>query len=150
MAVRELVDMEEDDLFGPRPVYSYRLYVTDQRLSPNKLEIYYNQRATCEQWIDHGKNQMGWAGMRGQSFWTNETMFQLGLLAYNMLIWFKRQLLPPSFHGQEVETVRQWLICTAGRMICSGRQWILDLGRDYPWKEVWQEIDNRQNSLQPF
>ena len=149
VAVRELVDTQED-LFGPVPVYSYRLWVTDQRLSPNNLEAYYNQRATCEQWIDHGKNQMGWAGMRGQNFWTNETLFQLGLLAYNLLVWFKRRLLPAGLQGQEVETVRRWLICTAGRVIHSGRRWILDLGRDNPWKEVWQSIDSRQNSAQPF
>jgi len=105
-------------------------------LSPNKLEGFYNQRATCENLIAQGKGQVGWAGMLTQHFWTNDALFQLGLLAYNLLVWFKRRFLPQGEQGKEVETLRSWFIHTAGQIIHTSRQWFLDLGADYPWKET--------------
>jgi hypothetical protein len=150
VAIRILDKYEEDDLFGKRPVYVYLLWVTNLRLSPNKLETFYNQRATCENLISVGKGQLGWNTMRTGSFWTNETLFQVAILAYNVFVWFKRRYLPAGDQGQELETFRNWFIRVAGKVIHTGRRWFIDLGTDYPWKEEWLAIENDQLSTQPF
>ncbi|MBC8278019.1 MAG: IS1380 family transposase [FCB group bacterium] len=150
IAVRIFKEYAEDDLFGKAPVYDYQLWVTDLPLSANQLELFYNQRATCENLIDVGKNQVGWCGMLTKRFWTNDLIFQLALLAYNLLVWFKMRFLPPEMQGQETETIRSWLIKTAGQVVHTGRQWFLDIGSDNPWKELWVSIGNRQLSEQPF
>ena len=73
IAARIFKEYTEDDLFGKIPVYDYcQLWVTDLPLSVNQLELYYNQRATCENLIDVGKNQVGWCGMLTKRFWTND------------------------------------------------------------------------------
>ena len=150
VAVRYLKEYEADDLFGPRPIYTYILFVTNLHLSPNKLEAFYNQRATAETLIAQGKGQLGWSTMRTQSFWTNDALFQIGLLAYNLFVWFKRSFLPEDEHGQELETFRSWFIRAAGKVVHSGRRWSLDLGENYPWKELWMSIEEKQMSDQPF
>ena len=150
IAVRILKEFAEDDMFGPVPVYEYQLWVTNISASVNKLEKFYNLRSTCENLIDVGKNQMGWCGMLTKRFWTNDLIFQIALLAYNLMVWFKMRFLPPEMQGQEVETVRSWLIKTAGHVIHTGRQWFLDIGSDNPWEELWVSIGNKQLSEQPF
>lgn len=117
VAVRLLEGYEEADLFGARPIYSYMLWVTNLRLSPNKLESFYNQRANCENLIAQGKGQLGWSTMRTQSFWTNDTLFQLGILSYNLSVWFKRRFLPKGDQMQELATFRNWFIRAAGKVV---------------------------------
>ena len=150
VAVRVFKEYIIDDLFGPVPVYEYQLWVTDLPLSANQLEKFYNQRATCENLIDAGKNQVGWCGMLTQRFWTNDLIFQIALLAYNLMVWFKMRFLPPEMQGQEAETIRSWLIKTAGHIVNTQRQRFIDIGIDNPWKELWVSIGNQQQSDQPF
>jgi len=150
VAVRVFKEYIIDDLFGKVPVYEYQLWVTDLPLSANQLELFYNQRATCENLIDVGKNQVGWCGMLTKKFWTNDLIFQIALLAYNLLVWFKMRFLPPEMQGQETETIRSWLIKTAGHIVNTQRQRFIDIGIDNPWKELWVSIGNRQLSQQPF
>ena len=150
IAVRVLTGYREEDLFGEVPEYEYGLWVTNLPLSPNKLEKFYNQRTTCENLIDVGKNQVGWCGMLTQRFWTNDLIFQIALLAYNLVIWFKMRFLPAGMQGQEVETIRSWFIRTAGHIVFTQRQRFIDIGADNPWKELWVSIDNKQLSEQPF
>jgi len=119
--------------------------VTNLSLSPNQLENFYNQRTTCENLIDVGKNQVGWCGMLTQRFWTNDLLFQLVMLTYNLLICFKMRFLPAGMQGLEVETLR-----TAGYIVFTGRQRFLDLGANNPCRELWVSIDNKQLSEQPF
>ncbi len=149
-AVKVFKENIYDDLFGPVPVYDYELWVTTLRLSANKLETFYNQRTTCENAFDVGKNQMGWCGMLTQRFWTNDLIFQLAMLAYNLMIWFKMRFLPQEMQGQEAETMRSWLIKTAGHIVTTSRQRFIDIGEDNPWRELWVRIDNKQLSEQPF
>ena len=150
VAVRVFREYIADDLFGPVPVYDYALWVTTFRLSANKLEAFYNQRTTCENAFDVGKNQMGWCGMLTQHFWTNDLIFQIAMLAYNLMIWFKMRFLPPEMQGQEAETMRSWLIKTAGHIVTKSRQRFLDIGADNPWRELWVRIDYKQLSVQPL
>jgi len=141
---------DEDSLFGPIPEYEYQLWVTNMDKSVNNSEEFYNQRATSENYFAQGKGQMGWAGMLTQHFWTNDALFQLGLMAYNLIVWFKLRFLPKGDQGQEVETFRSRLINVAGHIIHTGRRWFMDLGADYPWQGLWQSIEARQLSDQPF
>ena len=150
VAVKIFKEYIYDDLFGPVAVFDYQLWVTDLRLTANKLEAFYNQRTTCENSIDVGKNQMGWCGMLTHRFWTNDLIFQLAMLAYNLMIWFKLRFLPPEMQGQEVETMRSWLIRTAGHIVTTARQKFVDIGADNPWREIWVRIDDIQLSEQPF
>lgn len=139
-----------DNMFGPVPSYSYQLWVTNIELSPNKLEAFYNKRATCENLIAQGKGQFGWAGMLTKHFWTNDAIFQIAILAYNLMVWFKRRYLPKGYQGQEIETLRSWLINIAGHIVFTGGKRSIDLGADYPWEKVWRSIEEQQLSVQPF
>lgn len=150
VAVRILTGYQEVDLFGKVPLYEYGLWVTNLPLSPLKLEEFYNQRTICENLIDVGKNQVGWCGMLTHRFWCNDLIFQLAMLAYNMVVWFKMRFLPAGMQGQEVETIRSWFIRTAGHIVFTGGQRFIDIGADNPWEEVWMFIDSKQLSGQPF
>ena len=150
MAVKVFKEWGDGGFLGPFPIYEYQLWVTDLRLSPNKLEDFYNQRVTCENIIDQGKNQTGWGGMLTQNFWTNDLLFQIALLAYNLMVWFKLRFLPEGEQTQEIETFRQRIIYTAGQIVFTGNQWYLDLGANNPEQEWWLQVGDRQLSVQPF
>jgi len=150
MAVKVFKEWGDGGFLGPFPIYEYQLWVTNLRLSPNKLEDFYNQRVTCENIIDQGKNQTGWGGMLTQNFWTNDLLFQIALLAYNLTVWFKLRFLPEGEQTQEIETFRQRIIYTAAQIVFTGNRWYLDLGADNPDQEWWLQVGDRQLSVQPF
>ncbi len=81
---------------------------------------------------------------------TIHDLFQIAILAYNLMVWFKMRFIPAGEQDQEIETLRSWLIHTAGQVIHTHRQWFLDLGANNPWQELWLQIGDRQLSPQPF
>lgn len=140
VAVKELVGYNySPNLFGPQPIYEYHLFVTNIEKSVLVLWRFYNKRANCENLIAQGKNQLGMGSMRTQLFWSNAVLFELAMLAYNLIVWFRRTCLPKIRWKEEIETFRSWFLHTAAKVIHTGRRWYLDLPRGYPWKQEWQQ-----------
>ena len=81
---------------------------------------------------------------------SSDLLFQIALLAYNLIVWFKLRFLPQSEQTPEVETFRCRIIHAVTQIVFTDNQWFLDLGADNVEQEWWLQIGERQLSVQPF
>lgn len=146
VAIRVLVENETENVLFPMPRYEFFCYVTNLKLTPWETHKCYGKRATCENWIEWCKNQMASGSMLTQDFWANSALFQSCIFAYNLLVWMLWLHSKKGFH-QEPNTIRFWLIHIPGRLIRSGRRWILKLPEDYLFKKEWVHIERSISAL---
>ncbi len=150
VAVRRLVGMltpEKDGVLFDIPDYSYGLWVTNLGLTPLKTEQFYNKRAVAENLIGAGKNQMAFGSMLVHEFWANHALLQAAVLAYNLMIWFQRMALDPHRWRERPNTLREWLIYLAARLVFTDGEWVLALSGGYPHKEEWNRMESRLAAL---
>lgn len=74
-----------------------------------------------------------------KSFWANEAIFQLMMLAYNIFLLFKFDRLVLQEYRQQIKTFRLKYPFVAGKIVSTARITIMKLAFDYPYKEVYQQ-----------
>lgn len=146
VAVRKFERMDYENSFFPTPHYSYFCYVTNIVDSPLQIHALYGDRAESENWIEHIKNQLFAGRILTQNFWTNEAVFLLSVMAYNMSVWM-RKLTHHKAWRQEPLTFRSWFIQIAGKVLRRSRQTHLSMYQAYYHKKWWKEIDEKIDSL---
>jgi len=87
--------------------YTYQVFVTNLALTPLHLWRFYNRRATAELIIRELKEAYSLGKIPTQDFPANECFFQIALLAYNLLNWFKRLCVPPRWQRMTLQRLRQ-------------------------------------------
>lgn len=100
--------------------YSYQAFVTNLKLRPLNLWRFYNQRATAELIIRELKDAYALGKIPAHDFLANETFFQLALLAYNLLSWFKRLCVPPALQRATLQRLRQRLLLAPAQLVRPG------------------------------
>jgi len=75
-----------------------------------------------------------------QAFWANSALFQLCLLAYNLLV---RVLWLTMKHKlrEEPETVRTWLIRVPAKLVTHAGQLIVNASATWLFQERWQMVE---------
>ena len=71
-----------------------------------------------------------------QSFWANEAIFQLMMLAYNLFMSFKINFANGTEYRQQIKTFRLKYIFLAGKIIRMARSVVLKLSKKYPYQEI--------------
>lgn len=69
--------------------YAYSFFVTNTDLSLEEAADYYQKRGNSENYIKEAKYDMAVGRLLLKSFWSNEAIFQLMMLAYNLFLLFK-------------------------------------------------------------
>jgi hypothetical protein len=65
--------------------YDYFVFITDDmELSSEEVFEFYEKRGNCENYIQAAKYDMAAGHLLPQSFWANESIFQLMMLTYNL------------------------------------------------------------------
>jgi len=148
VAVRQLIEYEIEEERPPvsKVEYHYFCYVTNMKKSPWGTHKYYGKRSTSENWIDWCKNQMAACSILTDGFWANSAIFQVCILAYNLMVWMMWINTDRGFR-EEPNTIRLFLIRVPGKMVCRGRQWVLKLEKNYFFKSTWLEIEGSIASL---
>lgn len=67
----------------------------------------------------------------------NLAFFQLVLLAYDLVHWFKRLCLPPRYLHAMLETLRTDLLVVPARLVRRGGHTVLHLPRDYHHRQLF-------------
>jgi len=141
VAVRRLkkssCDSPQKALFTD-PVYDYFCYVTSERLTPWQAHKRYGERATCETWLDEAKNQMGMAHIKSRDFAASSLIFQCAVLAYNTIRWMALLSDNKQLKHWEIQTVRTYLIRTAGKLLTGSNQLKLNLPKQHLHSEPWK------------
>jgi len=111
--------------------YSYQLLVTNLKLTPLHLWRFYSQRARAELIIRELKDAYALGKIPTKDFWANEAFFQIVLLAYNLLNWFKRLCVPVHLQRATLPRLRQRLLFVPAQFVRPGGVPTLRLAPSY-------------------
>ena len=129
--------------------YSYQVIATNIREEkPQEIWRFYNGRANVENMIK--ESGMGFGMEESPSHWYagNMTYFHIGMLAYNIVNWFKELALKQDKHKKMLKWLRNNFFFIAGKLIHTGGTFILKLSQDYPYQEEYRKAEARLEALQ--
>ena len=76
----------------------------------------------------------------GVLFWSNEAIFQMMMLAYNLILLFKIDMVMPTEYRRQIKTFRLKYIILAGKIIRTARSVVMKLSDRYPYQEMYEHI----------
>jgi len=98
--------------------------------------IAYKKRGNAENYIKEARYDMAVGRLLLKSFWANETIFQLMMLAYNLFLLFKMDFANGTEYRQQIKTFRLKYIFLAGKIIRTTRSVIMKFSEKYPYREM--------------
>ncbi len=119
--------------------YQYFFFVTNTELPCEEVVIRYEKRGNCENYIKEAKYDMAVGHLLLKSFWANEAIFQMMMLAYNLFLLFKFEFLSISEYRQQIKTFRLKYVFIAGKVIKTARYVIMKLSEKYPCRDVYEK-----------
>lgn len=130
--------------------YSYSVLVSNLGLTPWRTWTDYVARANIEKSIRELLNDLALNKIPTQSWTANVAFFQLLLLAYNLMHWFKRLCLPRGQLGTTTETLRHELLAIPGKLINRSGRNVLLLPRHYDHQSEFLEAAGKVVKLTPL
>ena len=118
--------VQQDFFEGERPRRRYTVIASNREESAEETVAWYNQRGeTSENRIKEQKIGFGQERMPCGQFGANAMFFAIGVLAYNLFVLFKQDVLPKEFRRCQVQTLRWRLYQTAGKVVHhAGSLWL--------------------------
>ena len=140
-------DEKDRDIFGhplePKDLIEYRFYVTDilkEKLDKLSCWRFYNDRATVENRIKEQKLGFNLDKLPVHTKKGNEVYILLVALAYNILNWFKRFLLPEEFKSKCIKWLRLYLLNLPAIIERKKKQYFIKFSKFHPNKELVRHI----------
>ncbi len=117
-------------LDGPETPYVYHVVATnwspEEKATQDVLD-WHNQRGQAENMIKELKHGVGLERVPCGETWANAVWFRLGVIAYNLVIGFKRLACPTAWARHTIATLRWTLVQVAGRIVHHAGQVVLKL-----------------------
>lgn len=130
--------------------YTYHVLVTNLGLKALNLWRFYNHRATAELIIRELKDAYALGKIPTRDFAANEVLFQIVLLAYNLLNWFKRLCVPPHWQRATLQRMRQRLLVVPAQLVHPGGVPTLRIAPGYVYGEDFLDILARIKRVRPL
>jgi Transposase DDE domain group 1 len=131
---REVAETKTGELY-----WKYHATVTNvEDQSARALVVWHLQHAAMENAIKEHKSGFGLEKLPTQKFHANWAYLLIGQLAFNLLAWFKRLVLPPGYHRTTIKTIRHHLLNLAGKIVHTARRCFFMLSDHYRYQAVWQ------------
>jgi DDE family transposase len=141
---RELAVSKTGELY-----WKYHATVTnDEGRAARALVVWHLQHAAMENAIKEHKSGFGLEKLPTQKFHANWAYLLIGQLAFNLLAWFKRLVLPSAYHQATLKTIRHHLLNLAGKIVHTARRCFLMLSDRYRYQPVWRFAIGRLAHLQ--
>jgi hypothetical protein len=118
--------------------YEYFFFVTNTELPSEKVVISYEKRGNAENYIKEAKYDMAVGHLLLKSFWANEAVFQMMMLAYNLFLLFKLDSLCTSEYRQQIKTFRLKYVFLAAKIFRTARYIVIKLSTKYPYQDVYK------------
>ena len=119
--------------------YDYFFFVTNTDLESESVVLSYEKRGNAENYIKEAKYDMSVGHLLLKSFWANEAVFQMMMLAYNLFLLFKFDYLDASEYRQQIKTFRLKYVFLAAKIIKTARSVIMKLSSKYLYQEVYKK-----------
>lgn len=134
VAKRELRQDKQGKLY-----FHYHLFVTNDETTPMKdLLAWHLQHADMENLIKEHKHGFDLEKLPTASFHANWAYLLIGQLAFNLVAWFKKLILPTPYHRATLKTIQHQLFNVAGKIVHTARQFFLVISSDYLYQDVWK------------
>jgi hypothetical protein len=141
---REVAETKAGELY-----WKYHATVTNvDEQSARELVVWHLQHAAMENAIKEHKSGFGLEKLPTQKFHANWAYLLIGQLAFNVMAWFKRLVLPIRYHRTTIKTIRHHLLNLAGKIVHTARRCFLMLSDRYRYQAVWQFAIARLTHLQ--
>ena len=141
---REVAETKARELY-----WKYHATVTNvEGQSAQEVIGWHLQHATVENAIKEHKSGFGLEKLPTQKFHANWAYLLIGQLAFNLVAWFKRLVLPPSYHRATIKTLRHHLLNLAGKIVHTARRCFLMISDQYRSQAVWRFAITRLAHLQ--
>jgi hypothetical protein len=148
-------DSNQLSLFEGRD-FEYFYFVTNTETPAEKVVITYEKRGNAENYIKEAKYDMAVGHLLLQSFWANEAIFQLMMLAYNLFLLFtcacgtgagKMDFVNGTEYRQQIKTFHLKYIFLAGKIIHTARNVVMKLSLNYPYRELYEKLYPEKTKL---
>jgi hypothetical protein len=141
---REVAETKAGDLY-----WKYHATVTNEEdQTVWEVVVWHWQHANRENAIKEHKSGFGLEKLPTQRFHANWAYLLIGQLAFNLVAWFKRLVLPPSYHQRTLKTIRHPLLHLAGKLVHTARRCFLMISDQYRYQAVWRFTIARLAHLQ--
>jgi Transposase DDE domain group 1 len=141
---RELAETKTGKLY-----WKYHATVTNvEDQSARALVVWHLQHAAMENAIKEHKSGFGLEKLPTQKFPANWAYLLIGQLAFNLMAWFKRLVLPANYHRTTIKTLRHHLLNLAGKIVHTARRCFLMISDQYRYPAVWRFAIDRLAYLQ--
>ncbi|MEK7790549.1 MAG: IS1380 family transposase, partial [Deltaproteobacteria bacterium] len=127
--------------------YAYSVIVTNLSMTPYGVFTFYKDRAGLERIIRILKNDFPFAAAPTANFCANALYAEISLLAYNLVMWFKRLCLPDDWKSFTLETLRHKLLLMPGELVHTDNIHTLKFPRNSPNKNVFEFALNKIKKL---
>ena len=122
--------------------YDYYFFVTNQEIwTSTDVVWFYEKRGNSENHIKESKHDFSVNSITLNSFWGNQALFQIQMMAYNLLILFKltNEVIKNELR-ETAKTFRLKYIFVCGKIIFGQGRMMLDLSKDYVYKDIFFKL----------
>ncbi len=141
---REVAETKAGELY-----WKYHATVTnEEEQAAREVVVWHLQHAAMENALKEHKSGFGLEKLPTQKFHANWAYLLIGQLAFNLVAWFKRLVLPASYHQTTIKTIRHHLLNLAGKIVHTARRCFLMISDQYRYQAVWRFAINRLAHLQ--
>lgn len=130
--------------------YAYSVIVTNLDLTPYGVFQFYKDRAAMERIVRTLKDDYPFGKAPTNHFEANAFYAELSLLAYNIMIWFKRLCLPKDWQSFTLPTIRHRLLMIPGEFVKTGNVPTLRFPRNSLYQDVFAYAQEKINKLDPL
>lgn len=120
-------------------IYDYQVILTNSDKEPEQVWRFYNERASCENFIKEGIYGFGLDKVISHSYAGNYAWFELLMLAYNLMNFFKEEVLSQKNVKNTIQTIRDRLFFIPGRLISTSRKYVLKLEKTWFYRKEYEE-----------
>lgn len=135
---------EQRDLFHP---YNYGAIITNREEDAGYLVSWHRKRADCENIIKEEKGGFALEHLPCGSFEANSAFAHIAVLAYNLVQAMKWLLLPESWRGLTIKSLRFRLLRLGGVVVRHARSLILKLPEGYHYYNLYRSLAYRVRGL---
>lgn len=127
--------------------YAYQVIATNAPWAARCVWHFYNDRSRLENIIKESQYDFGSNHIISKWVGGNATWLALSVLAYNVTNWFREKVLGQRGHRHRAHWLRHHLIEIPATLVHSGRRHYLNIWRDHPNRELFEQARYQLEAL---
>lgn len=118
--------------------YDYQVILTNSDKEPAEVWRDYNKRACCENFIKEGMYGFGLDKVVSHGYAGNYAWFELLMLAYNLMNFFKEEVLNQKKVKNTIQTIRDRIFLIPGKLVSTSGRCVLKLEKTWFYRKEYE------------